>query len=307
MLASRAALLTQLRRFFDQRQVMEVETPLLCPTTATDPHLDSMVVDQVVNGDPRRHYLQTSPEFAMKKLLAAGSGPIFQVCKAFRRDERSRRHNPEFTMLEWYRLGFDHFALMDEVHALLRELLPALAGNAETITYAQAFKRHAGLDPHDAPLARLRDAAGPDAPDLGDDRDGWLDLIMSTRVAAKLGVRGVVHVHGFPQSQAALARILPGTPPVAARFESWVAGLELANGYHELTDAAELRQRFERENARRVAGGGVALPLDDALLNATRAGIPDCAGVAMGFDRVVMLAAGLDDVRKTLAFPYADA
>ncbi|MEM9058583.1 MAG: EF-P lysine aminoacylase EpmA [Pseudomonadota bacterium] len=301
-LALRATLAATARAFFARRGVLEVETPALSLAANTDPNIDSFAV---AGGETR--YLHTSPEFPMKRLLAAGVGDIFQFARVFRRGEAGRRHNPEFTMLEWYRLGIDHTALMVEVEALLRALIPGLATGSATLTYRDAFVQHAGLDPHRATLAELRCAAGGDAPDLGDDRDGWLDLLMGLRVAPALGRGGVEHVHAFPTSQAALARVVDGDPPLAARFETWLDGLELANGYHELTDADELARRFAVENRRRAARGKATMPVDEALLAATRAGMPDCAGVAMGFDRVVMLAAGLDDVRETLAFPYADA
>lgn len=325
----RARLLAAVRAFFAARGVLEVETPCLGGAAVTDPHLHSLTTALGGGGGLERTlYLQTSPEYAMKRLLAAGSGPIYQLARAFRDGEAGRRHNPEFTLLEWYRPGFDHHRLMDEVEELLAATLeeraaaepggPELAEPirpAERLTYAEAFRRHAGVDPFADPVARLaeaaREAAGGAVPELGDDRDAWLDLLMATTVERRLGWDGgrahPTFVHDFPASQAALARVrepLPeGGPAVAERFELFVAGLELANGFHELADPAEQRRRFERDLARRRAAGLPEPPIDERLLAALEAGLPDCAGVALGFDRLVMLAAGARSIEEVLAFP----
>lgn len=302
----RARLLATVRAFFADRGVIEVETPILGAATVTDPHLHSL---RTISG----LYLQTSPEYHMKRLLAAGSGPVYQLSRAFRDGEAGRRHNPEFTLLEWYRPGFDHHRLMDEVEELLaatlRDRLPP--GPAERLTYAEAFRRHAGVDPLADPPARLAEAAraatGGHAPDLGNNRDAWLDLLMATAVGPELGRERLVFVQDFPASQAALARLRrpgpAGGPAVAERFELFVGGLELANGFHELTDPAEQRRRFERDLALRRARGLPEPPIDERLLAALEAGLPDCAGVALGFDRLVMLAAGADSIREVIAFP----
>jgi lysyl-tRNA synthetase class 2 len=336
----RARLLAAIRAFFAARGVLEVETPCLGAAAVTDPHLHSLATrvggatgGRDAGGSGRPLFLQTSPEYAMKRLLAAGAGPIYQLARAFRDGETGRRHNPEFTLLEWYRPGFDHHRLMDEVEELLAATLGersseawragAEAGSggaagqprrAERLTYAEAFRRHAGIDPFADPVARLaeaaRAAAGGPVPELGDDRDAWLDLLMATAVERRLGWDGdrarPTFVHDFPASQAALARVrepLPeGGPPVAERFELFVAGMELANGFHELAGPAEQRRRFERDLARRRATGLPEPPIDERLLAALDSGLPDCAGVALGFDRMVMLTAGARSIEEVLAF-----
>jgi len=293
----RARMLAAVRGFFAARGVLEVETPCLSAATVTDPHLHSLAT-RLAGG--RTRYLQTSPEYAMKRLLAAGSGPIYQLARAFRDGELGRRHNPEFTLLEWYRPGFDHHRLMDEVEELVAEVA-GVAGPTERLTYAEAFRAHAGVDPFADPPARLAEAAraatGGAVPDLGDDRDAWLDLLMGTVVERRLGHDRPTFVHDFPAAQAALARVRQtgpdGGPAVAERFELFVGGVELANGFHELTDAAEQRRRFEADLARRRALGLTEPPVDERFLAALAAGLPDCAGVAVGFDRLVMIAAGL--------------
>lgn len=302
----RARVLDLVRGFFADRGVLEVETPVLGAAAVTDPHLHSLTTAFVGPGAPEglRLYLQTSPEFAMKRLLAAGSGPIFQVARAFRDGEAGRHHNPEFSLLEWYRPGFDHHALMDEVDALLQRILGTAP--AERATYGEVFARYCGLDPFTAPLPALRDAAGPAGAGSGldaDDRDGWLGLLLSHRIQPGLGHGYPVFVYDFPASQAALARVEPGPPPVAERFEVFVRGIELANGYHELTDAAEQAQRFRADLADRRRRGLPEPNLDQHLLEALEAGLPACAGVAVGIDRLVMLAAGADSVAAVMAFP----
>ena len=301
----RARLAGRTRAFFAARGVLEVETPLLAAAATPEPHLASLAVA----GDPPR-YLQTSPELHMKRLLAAGSGPIYQLGRAFRDGEAGRRHNPEFTLLEWYRPGLDEHGLLEEVEALLRELLPAERLGpppAPRASYGELFRRHLGVDPHRATAAELDRAiaaaalSGPDfAPD---DRDGRLHLLMALAVEPRLPA-GLVFVHGFPAGQASLARVRETAEgPVAARFEAFVDRVELANGFHELADPVEQRRRFEGDLAARRAAGFPAPPLDERFLAALEAGLPDCAGVALGFDRLVMLAAGADSLDAVLAFP----
>jgi elongation factor P--(R)-beta-lysine ligase len=308
VLGARAAMLARCREFFAARGVLEVETPILSQAAVTDVHLASLATR--LAGRPRPYYLQTSPEYAMKRLLAAGSPDLYQICKVFRDGESGRLHNPEFTMLEWYRRGFDHHALMDEVEALLQALLGArLARPAERLSYRDAFRRALGLDPLAAPLEALEALAAErtGAADLGPDRDTVLDLLMGAVVGPSLGRGRLTFVHDYPASQAALARLLPGTPPVAARFEAYVEGLELCNGFHELADAAEQRRRFEAERAARAARGLPLPPLDERLLAALAAGLPDCAGVAVGLDRVLMLATACGSIREVLAFAVDEA
>jgi lysyl-tRNA synthetase class 2 len=312
VLIRRARLLERLRAFFSARGVLEVETPALSRAATTDPHLASFTA--AYHGpDPRTLYLHTSPEFPMKRLLAAGSGSIYQLCKVFRDAEAGRLHNPEFTLLEWYRVGFDADRLMDETAALIAE---ALAGSRalaapEKLTYAQAFERYAGIDPFAADTAVFAACArrhGLRAPDgMPDDPDPWRDLLLTHVIEPQLGRGRVTLLYDYPASQAALARIRPGPPPVAERFEAYLDGIELANGFHELNDAAEQRARFERDRAKRTQQGLPAVPMDTRLLAALEAGLPDCAGVALGVDRLVMLAAGADSIQDVLAFPIERA
>jgi elongation factor P--(R)-beta-lysine ligase len=304
----RADLLARTRAFFAARGVLEVETPLLAAAAVTDVHLASLSTRYAgAAGGGRPLYLQTSPEYAMKRLLAAGAGAIFQFAKAFRDGEAGSRHNPEFTLLEWYRPGFDHHALMDEVDALLATLLGTPP--AERLSYRALFARHLGVDPLTASCPDLDRAAAergllapPFAPD---DRDGRLDLLLSHLVEPRLPRDRPTFVFDYPASQAALARLRTDADGVvvAERFEAFAGGLELANGFHELTDAAEQRRRFAGDLARRRALGLPAVPLDERLLAALAAGLPDCAGVALGFDRLVMLAAGASSIQEVLAFP----
>jgi lysyl-tRNA synthetase class 2 len=307
MLCLRDALLRKLRAFFHEHGFIEVETPLLSADVVVDRHLEPFSVDVVRGGASRRLWLQTSPEFAMKRLLAAGGGAIFQVTHAFRQEEQGPRHNPEFTLVEWYRPGDDLAAGM----RLLSELSDVLLGRglAQTITYQAAFIQNAGIDPHAADAAALRRVAlerGVVVPETltTADRDAWLDLLLVELVEPHLGVDRPAILHDYPASQAALARVRPGPTAVAERFELYVDGVELANGYHELLDAATLRERNRENNRHRVAGGKTALPAESRLLAAMDSGLPACAGVALGFDRVVMLAAGATGIAQVIPFPF---
>ena len=305
-LRQRADVLSKIRRFFAERGVLEVETPALSAATATDLHLHSLTCRLNAPGlEDRAFYLQTSPEFAMKRLLAAGSGPIFQLARAFRDGEVGRWHNPEFTMLEWYRPGFDHHDLMDEMDALLADLMGTAP--AERLTYAEAFVRHLGIDPHRASVEALRTAAFQQGIEVvGDDagdRDPWLHLLLASAIEPHLGRGRPTFLLDFPISQAALARVRPGDPPVAERFEVYLEGVELANGFHELTDAAEQRRRFEEDLEKRRRARLPEVPLDQRFLAALEAGLPDCAGVALGVDRLLMRMVGVEDLREVLAFP----
>jgi lysyl-tRNA synthetase class 2 len=311
-LEARARVLAAIRAFFAARGVLEVETPLLSAATVSDPHIATLSCrfEGPGAGAGVRLYLQTSPESAMKRLLAAGSGPIYQLARAFRDGEAGRLHNPEFTILEWYRPGFDHHRLMTEVEDLLTEVLGT--GPGERLTFAQAFQRRLGVDPFTTGGADLLDCAashglGP-VPGLGpDDRDTILNLLLSRLVEPHLGRGRPTFIHDFPASQAALARIRPGDPPLAERFEVYVEGVELANGYHELADPDEQRRRYERDLVLRRQMGLDPVPRDDRLLAALAHGLPDCAGVALGVDRLVMLAAGASDIADVLAFPVSRA
>ncbi len=301
----RADVLANVRAFFAERGVLEVETPLLAAAPVTDVHLQALSCRYCGPGanDGRPLYLQTSPEFAMKRLLASGSGPIFQICKAFRDGEAGRRHNPEFTILEWYRPGWDHHRLMDEMDELLATTLGT--GPAERVSYREVFRRYADLDPHIEPLDRLVERVAtlgvPSAAELT--RDDLLDVVLTHLIEPRLGHCQPTFIHDYPISQAALARVRPGEPPCAERFEVFVEGLELANGYHELTDADDQRRRFEADLAARRELGLPPVPIDECLLAALEHGLPNCAGVALGVDRLLMLTAGTRDIADVLAFP----
>jgi lysyl-tRNA synthetase class 2 len=302
----RAELLRRVREFFDSQGMLEVETPLLSADTVVDRHLDPFCV---ASGPGLRQprWLQTSPEFCMKRLLAAGSPSIYQITRAFRLEEQGPLHNPEFTMVEWYRLG----DTMADGIRFLSDLADRLLGRgpAETLTYGDAFRRHLGLDPYRADSGTLIAAAKSNsviAPESlsPDDRDGWLDLLLAERVQPHLGVDRPAIVCDYPASQAALARVRPGDPPVAERFELYVSGMELANGYHEILDSGELRRRAAEANAQREADGKFALPEQNRLLSAMESGLPPSTGVALGFDRIVMLAAGAATIQEVIAFPF---
>lgn len=312
VLRLRAELLAQIRAFFAARGVLEVETPALSVAAITDPHLASFKT--CYSGPGSQHgrplYLHTSPEFAMKRLLAAGSGCIYQIARVFRDGEAGSRHNPEFTLLEWYRVGFDHHRLMDEVAELVGMLLAGRLALAEPerFSYRQIFQHHLNLDPHRATVADL--AACAETRNISiptgmppDDPDPWLDLLLTHCVEPRLGSGRLTFVHDYPASQAALARLRPDDPPVGERFELYINGIELANGFHELGDAVEQRRRFAQENAARRAVGLPIMPMDEHLLAALEFGLPDCAGVALGFDRLVMLATRKTSLAEVLAFP----
>jgi lysyl-tRNA synthetase class 2 len=309
ILKLRAELLAEIRRFFADRSVLEVETPALSRGGATDPNIHSVTCALAESGVFRPLYLHTSPEFSMKRLLAAGSGDIYQIARVFREGERGRFHNPEFTLLEWYRVGYDHHALMDEVEALLWRLLAC--GTAERLSYAEAFMRYAGFDPHSATLEELSNVAEASgyrvSARAARPRDELLDLILSHNVQPRLGERAPTFLYEYPESQAALARVRPGHPAVAERFEVFVNGIELANGFHELRDPAEQARRFAEDLACRALMGLASIPIDEALIAGLRHGLPDCTGVALGFDRLVMIRSGARHIDEVLAFPFERA
>ena len=301
----RAEILAKIRAFFAEREVMEVETPLLASAPVTDLHLHALSCRYRGPGvdEGRDLYLQTSPEFAMKRLLAAGSGPIYQICRAVRDGEAGRRHNPEFTILEWYRPGWDHHRLMDEVDGLLAATLGSRS--SERLSYAEAYTRYAGFDPHSEPdislRNRVRDFGVSSADDLT--RNDLLDLVLTHVIEPKLGHCQPTFIHDYPASQASLARIRDGDPPLAERFEVFAEGVELANGYHELTDPTEQRCRFEADIQARENQGLPSVPIDERLIAGLEHGLPNCAGVAIGVDRLIMLAFGSRNISDVLAFP----
>lgn len=300
-LRMRADLLRAIRLFFDAHAVMEVETPVLSQHATVDRHIESF---HTAEG----RWLQTSPEFAMKRLLCAGVGAIWQLCKVFRREEAGRHHSPEFTMLEWYRPGLDHHQLMAEVEALLRHCGVASPLPFERLSYREAFLRHAGFDPlraSSADMAALAAGRSPPPPaDLGESRDAWLEHFFGGVVSHALGWEQPCFVYDFPATQAALARV---RGEVAERFELLWRGVELANGFHELADADEQAGRFKADLQWRVENNKATPPADANLIAALHAGLPDCAGVAIGIDRLLMLLIEAPDIASTLAFDWQRA
>jgi len=312
-LRRRAAALATAREFFRTRNVLEVETPAMVNAPVSDVNLGS--VQAVVPGRAAPLFLHTSPEYAMKRLLAAGIGDSYQICRVFRGNERGRQHNPEFTMVEWYRIGFSLDELMREVAELVRQLLGPGHSEAqlpvEFVSYRDAVQRHAGFDPlaaDDEELRRAAQALGLDAAHARQaGRDELLDLIVGARVGPALGAHSLTFLHRYPATQAALARLDPEDARLALRFELYHRGVELANGYHELADGAEQRRRFAADQINRAARGLPTGALDANLLAALEAGLPDCAGVALGFDRVLMLAFNATSIDEVLAFPVERA
>lgn len=309
MQQARAQMLADIRAFFLAAGVLEVDTPICSAHAATDPALESFSTSYTgpEASEGMCLYLHTSPEFPMKRLLAAGSGPIYQICKVFRNGESGRWHNPEFTLLEWYRPGYDHKRLMDEVAAMINSLLPEPLP-VERVRYGELFQQRLGFDPHQSSCGELRAHAvrlgisGAETLNLRD-TDAWLDLLMTHCLEPHLGRGGLCFVYDYPATQASLARIRPGDPPVAERFELYMDGIELANGFHELTCASEQRRRFESDLKRRRTDGVKPIPMDEYLLAALDAGIPDCSGVALGLDRLLMRLTGARHIRDVLAFP----
>ncbi|HEY0334683.1 MAG TPA: EF-P lysine aminoacylase EpmA [Stenotrophomonas sp.] len=307
----RAALNAGIREFFAARDVLEVETPVLSGAGNTEPNIESFqtrFTGHVEAGTPVR-WLRTSPEYPLKRLLAAGVGDCYELGRVFRNGEAGGRHNPEFTMLEWYRVGWDDRRLASEVVALVRQAL-ALVGRTASLqvtTYRQLFLDGVGLDPFTASIEALQAGMAEvriEAAGLG--RDDWLDLLMTHRLQPAFPGDRITVVHDWPASQCALARIRPGTPPVAERFELYLGGYELANGYHELSDAVEQRERFLRDHAVRTARGLPLPPLDERLLQALPT-LPDCAGVAVGVDRLLMAMRGTSRISDVLALDFARA
>jgi lysyl-tRNA synthetase class 2 len=303
-LRQRAQALRTTREFFFAREVLEVETPAMINAPVSDVNLGSVSVQ--MSGAQKPLFLHTSPEYAMKRLLAAGSGDIYQICHVYRGAERGRQHNPEFTMLEWYRLGFSLEQLMREVADFTNQLLGAQLP-VEFVSYRDAVRRHAGFDPLEADSSELQRAAqalglvAAHAAKAG--RDELLDLIVGAQVGPALGATALTFLHRYPASQAALARLDPEDPRVALRFELYHHGVELANGYHELNNGAEQRMRFVIDQESRKSRGLPTFEIDAHLLAALEAGLPDCAGVALGFDRVLMLAMNATSIDEVISFP----
>jgi elongation factor P--(R)-beta-lysine ligase len=308
----RARLYALIREFFAGRKVLEVETPILSAAANTDPNIQSFTTrfsGRVDSGSPQR-WLRTSSEFAQKRLLAGGVGDCYELGRVFRDGEAGRRHNPEFTMLEWYRVGWDHERLMDEVVDLLQLALALTGkgGNVHRSSYRDLFLGTLGLDPFDAEMGKMRTALGAiRIEEQGLSRDDWLDLLLTHRIQPQFPRDRITIVHDYPMSQCALARIRHDDPPVAERFEVYIGRHELANGYHELTDGNEQRARFVSDNRRRRERGLVELPVDENLLAALERGMPACAGVALGIERLLMSMMDTDDIGDVLAFAFAQA
>ena len=307
----RARLYALIRTFFAERQVLEVETPILSAAGNTEPNIAgfSTHFSGHVDAGARERWLRTSPEYPLKRLLAAGIGDCYELGRVFRNGEAGGRHNPEFTMLEWYRVGWDHRRLMQETVELVNAALAMLGRRGEVVTtsYRQLFLDGLGLDPLTDPIEKLQAplagfGIGPDG--LG--RDDWLDLLITHRLQPAFPRDRITVIHDYPASQCALAKIRLGEPPLAERFELYLGPYELANGYHELNVAAEQRARFERDNAVRRTRGLREIPLDENLLSVLDA-MPDCAGVALGVERLLMCLAGTDAIADVLAFPFAGA
>ncbi len=331
MLQRRASLLHWTREFFRARGYWEVETPLLSREVCIDAWIEPFAVEVPDSTDPnqcRRMYLQTSPEFAMKRLLAAGADAIFQITRSFRAGERGHHHNPEFTIVEWYRVGDSYTQQMSLVEELVRGFFTAAANTGPApsvrprhslpdgvflrLSYEEAFRAAMGrgvLDAGVEDLCRLAAERGVQAPaSLGpDDRDGWLNLLLQECVEPLLATRGAVFLHDYPASQAALARVRTDNPPVAERFELYIHGVELCNGYQELTDPRELRERMQHQSRLRAESGLPPLPVESRLLAAMEAGLPESAGVALGFDRLLMTACGGGTLNDVLSFPESRA
>jgi lysyl-tRNA synthetase class 2 len=315
VLRLRARLYATIRAFFAERGVLEVETPVLSVAGNTDVNIASFSLEFSgrTEGGPRTRWLRTSPEFPLKRLLAAGIGDCYELGRVFRDGEAGGRHNPEFTMLEWYRVGWDHLRLVDETVALVRAALALVDRDAAstTTTFRDLYLDRLGIDPFLATEHELQTALG----DLHIDpegltRDDWLDLLMTHRLQPAFSADSLLVVLDWPASQCALAKLRPGeggAPAVAERFELYLGSLELANGYHELTDAAEQRARFERDVTIRRARGTACPPIDGRLLAAMAAGLPDCAGVALGVERLLMALLGTDRIADTVAFDFFHA
>ena len=310
-LRKRADLLKAVRAFFDAREVMEVDTPCLSLGSISDPHIEVLTSQTRYQGEDLTYYLQTSPEYAMKRLLCAGSGSIYQLGKVFRAEDVGRRHSIEFTMLEWYRVGFDHWQLMEEIQDLLISLFNDRSLTCERLSYQMAFLRHTGLDPFSATLMQLQTCAHEHT-EYGlkeKDRDTLLELIFSSVIEPNIGQYSPCFIHSYPASQAALAKthLDDKGQLVAARFELYWQGMELANGYHELTDAKEQKQRFDADKKSRSALKLADRQFDERLISALENGLPECAGVALGVDRLLMLMCKKNHISGVMPFAHERA
>ena len=299
IIKQRATLLRNIRLFMERRQILEVDTPVLSHYANSDPYIQSLKTANVFEKDTSL-YLHTSPEFCMKRLLAAGSGSIYQIAHVFRDEESGKKHHTEFTMLEWYRTGFDYYQLMDEVAELLLDI--GLT-KPDKMTYAEAFLKTVQIDPHTANIKQLQEISGQHGwGSDSDDHHALLDYIFSEAVIKKLDNSQPLIIYDYPEFMAALATIKPGIPRVAERFELFINGMEIANGFNELCDADEQRERFETEVNIRKDKGLSELPIDKHLLAALKFGLPESSGVALGLDRLLMVLSGKNDIKDVVAF-----
>jgi elongation factor P--(R)-beta-lysine ligase len=310
-LQGRAQLYALIRAFFAERNVLEVETPILSAAGNTDPNIESFTApfSGHVDAGARERWLRTSPEHPLKRLLADGVGDCYELGRVFRNGEAGERHNPEFTMLEWYRVGWNHRQLMEETITLVESALAMVGRRAEVLIegYRQFFIDELGLDPLHAEIDELRAPLAQYGIDPeGLTRDDWLDLLITHQLQPAFPRDRITVIHDYPASQAALARVRPGDPPMAERFELYLGPYELANGYQELNDPSEQRARFQRDNVRRRERGLREMPIDEQLL-AVLGRMPDCAGVALGIERLLMCLAGTDRIGDVLAFPFSQA
>ncbi|MGZ4976296.1 MAG: EF-P lysine aminoacylase EpmA [Methylobacter sp.] len=305
----RAQMLADIRRFFADRSVLEVETPLLGHSIGTDPQLAFFTTEYCLSPLQQTLFLQTSPEFAMKRLLAAGSGSIYQIGKAFRNGESGRFHNPEFTMLEWYRVGFTLSQLMDEIADLIAGLFSGQPlRETQRVSYQHVFDSFTGLDPlifsYQDYCAFARECQLPEAVDIcGDDHALWLDFIFSHKIQPYLGDNALCMVYGYPACQSSLAKINKDNALIVDRVEMFINGVELGNGYYELTDADEQSKRFDKELAVRQQQNLPVAVKDKHLVSALVSGLPECSGMAIGLDRLLMLLSGSASIENVLSFP----
>ena len=303
----RAEVFAKVRQFMSERHIMEVETPVLSHTTVTEFHLDSFCTKySSLQKNMEEHlYLQTSPEYAMKRLLASGTGAIYQISKVFRNEEQGKHHNPEFTMLEWYQPGYDHHQLMGELESFLS--LFAM-NDCEKTSYADVFARLTGLDPHTCDTDELvRLAAEYGLSSSSEERSVLLDFIFSHKIAPTSDNTKPLFIYDYPACQSALAKLSDKLPKVAERFECFINGMEIANGFHELTDADEQLGRFEEDLGLRKKAKRADIPIDHLFMDALKHGLPSCAGIAVGIDRLLMTMTGIEDIREVLAFPLERA
>ena len=305
--ARRAAMKRRIRTYFENRHVLEVDTPYLSPYAVSDPQIESLEISRSdVSNEPL--YLHTSPEFYMKRLLAADFPDIYSICRVFRDGESGRLHQPEFTMVEWYRLGMGLDDIVNDTIGVIKAALDRTI-DADQVEYRDVFMSACGVDPLDADIGALVAAAGADEElkqAVGDERDDWLDLLLATQVTPTFAADRLTVLRHYPASQAALARLCPADSRVADRFEVFLGPVELANGYVELTDAAEQARRIESDNAARRRRGRPVRPVDELLIQAMEAGLPECAGVALGLERLQMLWHKTDDIGKVITFAYRE-